>query len=59
MTTYTQHIIKPSDRDRIRCEDCGRRSFVCLHAHWNTGNTKGLSFWYFCKRDGKARGAKV
>lgn len=59
MTTTKEkpgHMVRKKDRARIRCQHsaaysdrCNKPADVCEHNHWNTGNTKGVSFWYFCK----------
>lgn len=43
--------LKAADRNRILCqhEGCNRQADVAQQDEWNTGNTSGMSFWYFCK----------
>lgn len=60
-TERNWHKVKKSDRKRIRClgkqpGGCGRPAWFCQHVHWDTGNTKGLSFFYFCRKHAAARG---
>lgn len=55
------HVVKPSDRKRIRCGDwsCPYRSaraMICEHSHWNTGNAAGVSFYYLCRACARRRG---
>jgi hypothetical protein len=49
---YEYHDVKLSDQSRIRCTgsytNCGKPATMCQHVHWDTGNTKGLSFFYYC-----------
>lgn len=43
------HRVKAKDRERISCQSCrAAPADVCEHVHWNTGNTKGISFFYYC-----------
>lgn len=46
--TTKWHSVRPEDRERIHCVKCGRPADVCEHQIWNTGNTSGISFWYYC-----------
>jgi hypothetical protein len=50
-TTY--HDVRPEDQARITCQfglsQCERPAVVCEHSTWNTGNTVGISFWYYCE----------
>jgi hypothetical protein len=57
------HEVAESDKPRIPCSfaGCTKQADACEHVHWNTGNTTGVSFWYYCaahsetvKRTGKA-----
>lgn len=48
MSLNKWHRLKEQDRARINCEDCPQPADVCEHATWDTGNTKGISFWYYC-----------
>jgi hypothetical protein len=52
MAEYNYHELTPADSARIRCTgkyaECGKPAVVCQRVHWDTGNTKGLSFFYFC-----------
>lgn len=55
------HRVTTRDRKRIRCLACDRAGLsrpaeVCQHAAWNTGNTLGLSFFYYCLTHGVERG---
>ena len=43
------HIVRTKDRERIKCGLCGDNAYICQHAHWDIGHTKGVSFWYYCK----------
>lgn len=43
------HLVSEKDSERIKCLYCGDKAYICLHDEWNTGNRKGISFWYFCK----------
>jgi DNA polymerase III subunit beta len=38
--------------------ECGKPPEVCEHAEWNTGNTTGISFWYYCMGHGQESGFK-
>jgi hypothetical protein len=42
------HRVKEADKARIKCHDCGKPADVCHYMNWNTGNTTGISFFYFC-----------
>lgn len=43
------HRVKARDRRRITCSKCrAAPADICEHVHWNTGNTTGISFFYFC-----------
>jgi len=48
------HRVAEQDKHRIKCTDdrwhqgCAKPADVCQHSHWNTGNTTGVSFFYFC-----------
>jgi hypothetical protein len=47
------HRVTVEDQGRIRCQPCANKGVdhaaeLCEHAEWNTGNTKGMSFWYYC-----------
>lgn len=42
------HLVTEKDSNRIQCEDCGGPAYACEHVEWNTGNTTGISFWYYC-----------
>lgn len=46
------HIVKQCDRARILCNGCyntcRKPADVCVHVHWDTGNTTGVSFFYYC-----------
>ena len=48
------HRVKEHDKARIRCcgqyHTCTAQSDVCVHVHWDTGNTKGVSFFYYCDK---------
>jgi hypothetical protein len=45
----TTHRVEPKDRERISCQSCQEApADVCEHVHWNTGNTVGVSFFYYC-----------
>lgn len=48
--TKTAHRVRPEDRARIRCQraGCAAPADMCEHVHWDTGNTTGVSFFYFC-----------
>lgn len=66
MKTSVTHIIKKSDRRRIRCQHslgtlafCGRPTLVGEHREWNTGNTRGVSFYYYCRTHANAHGLPV
>jgi hypothetical protein len=49
MSERTTHRVKRKDRQRIKCGKCHRApADVCEHVHWNSGNTVGLSFFYYC-----------
>lgn len=52
------HKVTKKDQKRVFCEsaECGKRAKVCEHAEWNTGNTSGISFWYYCMAHGKQHG---
>lgn len=47
-------LLDLKDRQRIGCqglsatEDCDRKADVCDTVNWDTGNTKGISFFYSC-----------
>jgi len=49
------------DSERIKCQrnrfgnpDCNNQATISNTVNWNTGNTKGTSFFYFCKDCNKA-----
>ena len=48
------HQVADHDKARIRCQDdrwhrdCPRPAEICEHVQWDTGNTKGISFFYYC-----------
>src|ERR1044071_691081 len=48
------HPIHPKDHPRIRCHghrwrDCDAApATIAEHVHWDTGTTKGVSFFYYC-----------
>lgn len=55
--------LNDDDSARIKCqtrgrgEGCERQATVCHEVHWNTGNTKGVSFFYHCdEHDNNTRG---
>ena len=60
------HRVTKRDQKRISCSVCeivlaGTRvtphpAEVCEHTEWNTGNTTGVSFWYYCLPHGIERG---
>lgn len=59
-----QHIVKPSDRKRIACQDDAcrfrrARALVCEHSHWDAGIAKGVSFYYYCRACARRRGLSV
>lgn len=65
-TICDQHTVAARDRTRIRCEalttgmnTCDEPTLVCMHVHWNTGNTKGVSFHYYCGPHGAEHGLAV
>lgn len=43
------HLVSEKDSERIKCLCCGDKAYICLHDEWDTGNRKGVSFFYFCK----------
>lgn len=46
------HRVSAVDRQFIRCTgnypECVAPADICEHMPWNTGNTTGISFFYFC-----------
>ena len=60
MKTNDWHRVTPEDQQRIVCQfaKCGKPAEVCEHAQWNTGDTTGISFWYYCMGHGKESGFK-
>lgn len=50
MSVIATHRVKEADRARIGCSmpDCDKPADLCEHTAWDTGNTRGLSFFYFC-----------
>jgi hypothetical protein len=51
----TWRAVAPKDSKRIQCsrhyrasEPCGAPATQCLTLRWNTGNTSGISFFYYC-----------
>jgi hypothetical protein len=60
-STNRWHWVTKKDQKRIACGTCERAGLprpaeVCEHAEWNTGNTAGISFWYYCLAHGTERG---
>lgn len=60
-STNRWHRVTKKDQKRIVCMTCEgegtpRPAEVCEHAEWDTGNTKGISFWYYCLAHGIERG---
>lgn len=54
-TIYRQ--LDPKDSARIFCagvfdESCRANATFCETLHWDNGNTKGISFFYFCDNHG-------
>lgn len=49
-STCEWHKLSAKDSARIPCSrvNCKLQATYVQHLHWNTGNTKGLSFHYFC-----------
>jgi hypothetical protein len=51
--------LSPDDRGRICCQshrwhpDCQELADVCHEVLWNTGNTEGTSFFYYCTEGSK------
>lgn len=47
------HLVEDHDKSRIRCTgrygECGEPAYACEHSEWNTGNTTGISFFYYCR----------
>lgn len=56
---HPTHIVEESDRERVRCNDCGEPALIGVHMHWNTGNTEGVSFFYHCAACAKLRGMLI
>lgn len=50
------HLVTRADSRRIACENCASPAFGCERVEWNTGNTKGISFFYYCEACSHARG---
>lgn len=57
MSESTYRQLEPKDSARITCQatvngpcdpSCGKPATICETCHWNTGNTGGTSFFYFC-----------
>lgn len=49
MPTYETHRVREEDRKRITCQKCRIvPADVSEHVHWKTGNTTGVSFYYYC-----------
>lgn len=54
MSLDTYHRLNPRDWKRIKCTIpvgkrlCGQAARICRHNHFDSGNTKGISFDYMC-----------
>ena len=51
--TNRWHQVAEPDQKRISCITCTLAGFpspaeICEHVSWNTGNTAGVSFFYYC-----------
>jgi hypothetical protein len=42
------HRVREEDKHRIKCPHCDAPADICEHVEWNTGNTTGISFFYYC-----------
>ena len=43
------HRVQAKDKKRILCQQChAAPADLCEHVEWNTGNTTGISFFYYC-----------
>lgn len=54
--------LSQSDNARIKCAkgrfgdpNCSNQATICETVDWNTGNTTGTSFFYFCDNCMKAQ----
>lgn len=50
MSTTTKRKLAKKDSKRIKCATwgCDKQADYCHTVEWNTGNTKGISFFYHC-----------
>lgn len=49
MTTKRKLAKKDSQRIKCSTRDCDKHARYCHTVEWNTGNTKGASFFYHCR----------
>lgn len=59
MSTSDVRDLLPQDAKRIRCMLCAGAAEICETVHWDTGNTKGVSFFYLCRICHDANNARV
>lgn len=67
MSTATYRQLNLKDSARISCQatinkqldSCGSSAVMCETLHWDTGNTKGVSFFYFCDTHNPQRFGKI
>ena len=52
MSTTTKRQLSTADSERIKCQtqDCEDQATVTHQVEWDTGNTKGISFFYHCEK---------
>ncbi len=52
-TKIDVHMVEEKDKARIHCSGkygkCMNQADICEHVHWYTGNTSGISFFYYCR----------
>lgn len=56
MSNTTFRKLKKKDAARIKCQghyrnmcECPANATHCMTVEWDTGNTKGISFFYMCE----------
>ena len=59
MSTSTFRTLAKVDSDRIGCQinDCHSQATRAETLNWNTGNTGGTSFFYYCDEHAKEQEA--
>lgn len=59
MSTSNVRDLLPQDAQKIRCMACRGAAEICETISWDTGNTKGVSFFYLCRICYDANNARI